>query len=575
MRLKISKSKNVTLFYVIKTVYVDGKQKTVTIEKLGNEKDVLKKSNGKDPVAWAKKYVEDLNKKELENSRKIIIEKSQNVQIPLNNINLFNCGYLFLEKIYYQLGLHNICKDISKKYKFKYDLNDILSKLIFARIIFPSSKLATNELCQNFLEQPNFELHHIYRALEVLAKENDFIQSELYKNSLNISKRNSSILYYDCTNYFFEIEEESGIRKYGISKEHRPNPLVQMGLFMDGNGIPLAFNINEGNTNEQITMTPLEEKIIKDFELSKFVVCTDAGLASNKNRKFNDVENRAFITTQSIKKLKTCLKQWALDSSNWKLVGSDKLYNIDEIQNDEEKRSKYKECIFFKERWINENNLEQKIIVTFSLKYKNYQRNIRNSQIERARNAINNKNFKFDKKNQNDFNRFITKINITDDGEIASKKVYSINQNLIFQEEKYDGFYSVCTNLDDNPSEIIKVNKRRWEIEECFRIMKTEFKARPVYLSKDDRITAHFLTCYIALLIYRLLEQKIDDKFTIEQIINCLRNMNVHKENLYCYSPTYTRSILTDELHEKLGFRTDYEVITDKNLKKILKEIKK
>ena len=576
MRLSLVKSKNTTQFYVIESYRdINGKNTSRIIEKLGNEKDVLKKSNGKDPVAWAKKYVEDLNKKELEKSRKIIIEKSQNVQIPLNNINLFNCGYLFLEKIYYQLGLHNICKDISKKYKFKYDLNDILSKLIFARIIFPSSKLATNELCQNFLEQPNFELHHIYRALEVLAKENDFIQSELYKNSLNISKRNSSILYYDCTNYFFEIEEESGIRKFGISKEHRPNPLVQMGLFMDGNGIPLAFNINEGNTNEQITMTPLEEKIIKDFELSKFVVCTDAGLASNKNRKFNDVENRAFITTQSIKKLKTYLKQWALDSSNWKLVGSDKLYNIDEIQNDEEKRSKYKEYIFFKERWINENNLEQKIIVTFSLKYKNYQRNIRNSQIERARNAINNKNFKFDKKNQNDFNRFITKINITDDGEIASKKVYSINQNLIFQEEKYDGFYSVCTNLDDNPSEIIKVNKRRWEIEECFRIMKTEFKARPVYLSKDDRITAHFLTCYIALLIYRLLEQKIDDKFTIEQIINCLRNMNVHKENLYCYSPTYTRSILTDELHEKLGFRTDYEVITDKNLKKILKEIKK
>ena len=576
MRLSLVKSKNTTQFYVIESYRdINGKNTSRIIEKLGNEKDVLKKSNGKDPVAWAKKYVEDLNKKELEKSRKIIIEKSQNVQIPLNNINLFNCGYLFLEKIYYQLGLHNICKDISKKYKFKYDLNDILSKLIFARIIFPSSKLATNELCQNFLEQPNFELHHIYRALEVLAKENDFIQSELYKNSLNISKRNSSILYYDCTNYFFEIEEESGIRKYGISKEHRPNPLVQMGLFMDGNGIPLAFNINEGNTNEQITMTPLEEKIIKDFELSKFVVCTDAGLASNNNRKFNDVENRAFITTQSIKKLKTYLKQWALDSSNWKLVGSDKLYNIDEIQNDEEKRSKYKEYIFFKERWINENNLEQKIIVTFSLKYKNYQRNIRNSQIERARNAINNKNFKFDKKNQNDFNRFITKINITDDGEIASKKVYSINQNLISQEEKYDGFYSVCTNLDDNPSEIIKVNKRRWEIEECFRIMKTEFKARPVYLSKDDRITAHFLTCYIALLIYRLLEQKIDDKFTIEQIINCLRNMNVHKENLYCYSPTYTRSILTDELHEKLGFRTDYEVITDKNLKKILKEIKK
>ena len=575
MRLKISKSKNVTLYYVIKTVYIDGKQKTVTVEKLGNEQEVLIKSKGMDPVTWAKSYVDELNKQELEKSRKIIIEKSQNVQIPMNQQNVFNCGYLFIEKIYYELGLHNICSDISKKYRFDFDLNDILSKLVDGRILCPASKLATNEYCKKFLEQPKFELQHIYRGLEIIAQENDFIQSELYKNSLRISKRNTGVLYYDCTNYFFEIEEENGLKQYGVSKEHKPNPIVQMGLFMDGNGIPLAFNINSGNTNEQVTMTPLEEKIIKDFELSKFVVCTDAGLASNNNRKFNDKDDRAFITTQSIKKLKSHLKDWALDHSGWNLSGSNELYNISDIEDDTDKINKYKDCIFFKQRWINENGLEQKFIVTYSLKYKNYQRNIRDAQIQRARKAINTKGFKFDKKNQNDFKRFITKINITDDGEIASKKIFSINQNLIAEEEKYDGFYGVCTNLDDEPADIIKINKRRWEIEECFRIMKTEFKARPVYLSRDDRIIAHFMTCYIALLIYRILEKKLEENFTVEQIIECLRNMNMYKENLDSYSPTYTRTDLTDKLHEKFGFRTDYEIITDKNLKKILKDIKK
>ena len=575
MRLKISKSKNVTLFYVIKSIYINGKEKTITVEKLGNEQDVLKKSNGEEPVTWAKKYVENLNKQEKENSRKIIIEKSQNTLIPKGQQNLFNCGYLFLEKIYYDLKLDKICSDISSKYRFKYDLNNILSRLIYGRIIFPSSKLATNELSKKFLEQPNFEIQNIYRALEVIAKENDFIQSELYKNSLNISKRNTSILYYDCTNYFFEIEEEDGLKQYGPSKEHRPNPIVQMGLFMDGDGIPLAFNINPGNTNEQLTMTPLEETIIQDFELSKFIVCTDAGLASNANRKFNDKENRAFITTQSIKKLKKHLKDWALDTSGWSLVGSEKIYNISDIEKDSENINKYKDCTFFKERWINENGLEQKFIVTFSLKYKLYQRNIRNSQIDRAKKAINTKGFKLEKCNQNDYKRFIKKISVTKDGEIADNNIYGINQNIIDKEEQYDGFYGVCTNLDDEPSEIIKVNQRRWQIEECFKIMKSEFKARPVYLSKDDRIKAHFITCYIALLIFRLLEKRLDEKYTCEEIIDCLRNMHILHENYEGYLPAYTRTDLTDKLHEKFNFRTDYEIITEKNIKKIFRDIKK
>lgn len=575
MRLRVTKCKNTNIFYVIKTVYINGKQKTITVERIGNTNEVTQKSNGEDPYIWAKKYVEELNKKEQEGTREILIKKSQTRKIEKDKDNCFNCGYLFLEKIYYELGIDKICEEISSKYQFKYDLDNILSRLIYGRIIFPSSKLATNELSKKFIEQPNFELQHMYRALEVINKENDFIQSELYKNSLKISKRNTCVLYYDCTNYFFEIEEEKGMRQYGPSKEHRPNPIIQMGLFMDGDGIPLAFNINAGNTNEQITLTPLEETIMKDFELSKFVVCTDGGLSSNDNRKFNNKDDRAFITTQSIKKLKKHLKEWALSKEDWRLAGDNKAYNISEIEETEESKEFYYNKTFYKKRWIKENGLEQALIVTYSIKYKNYQQKIREKQIERARKALNNKNLKLDKVNQNDFKRFITTTNITEDGEIAEKKVYTINENEIAKEEQYDGFYGVCTNLEDDASEIIKVNQRRWEIEESFRIMKSEFKARPVYLSRDDRIQAHFMTCYISLLIHRILEKKLDEKYTSNDIIETLRNMNLCKEDSEGYIPAYKRTDLTDELHEKSGFRTDYEITTEKNMKKILKNLKK
>ena len=581
MRLKITKCKNVSIYYVIKTVYVDGKEKTKTVERLGTEQEVIQKANGEDPVVWAKKYIDALNKEEKQGTQKVLIPKSPSALIEKDKQNSFNCGYFFLEKIYYALGLDSICNTIYNKYKITFDLNSILSRLVYSRIIYPSSKLATYELSKHFVEQPNFELQHIYPALEIITKENDFIQSELYKNSLNISDRATGILYYDCTNYFFEIEDEDDFRKYGPSKEHRPNPIIQMGLFLDGNGIPLAFNINSGNTNEQQTLTPLEEKIIQDFKLSKFVVCTDAGLASTDNRKFNDKGERAFITTQSIKQLKKHLKDWALSPTDWKLTGSDKTYNINSVQEkldnttDEIKKQKIKNLTFYKERWINENGLEQRLIVTFSFKYQQYQRHIREGQIARAKKAIENKDFKLDKRKQTDFKRFIKQTNITSDGEVADKGILSIDMNIIAKEELLDGFYGICTNLEDNVKEIIKVNHRRWEIEECFRIMKSEFKARPVYLSREDRIKAHFVICYISLLIHRLLEKKIEEKFSSSEIIYCLRNMNLLNHGIDGYEPIYTRTDLTDLLHEKFGFRTDYEITSHMEMKKILKNLKK
>lgn len=576
MRINKTKSKNMEHYSIIQDINKNGKRTTKVYENIGNFEKLKQRAGDKDPLVWLKNYVQELNKKEKENKMPVIIKKDPSKVIDKNVQSSFNVGYLFLQDIYYKLKLDKICNIITEQHQFKFDLNDILSKLIYSRILFPASKLKTLELSKRFLEQPNFEYQHIERALPVICENMDFIQSELYKNSNEYMKRNNKILYYDCTNYYFEIEEESDLRQYGKSKENRPNPIVQMGLFMDGNGIPLAFDITPGNTNEQTTLQPLEEKIIKDFEFSEFVVCTDAGLASKANRKFNNKNNRKFVTTQSIKKLKSHLKNEALDlTKGWKLPGSSKTYNISKLRADEKLIEKYRDKIFYKERWIKEDDLEQRLIVTYSVKYQEYQKNIRNNQINRAKKIIASNPNKLKKPKQNDPRRFIKTLNITKDGEIAEKSIYTINQSIIDEEAKYDGLYAVCTNLEDSVEDIIRVNKRRWEIEESFRIMKTDFKSRPVYHSRDEMIKAHFITCFLALIIYRYVEKKLDEKYTAPEIIETLRDMNMKLENGTSYIPNYIRTNLTDDLHSKFGFRTDFEVISEKNIKKILKQTKK
>lgn len=576
MRIKITKSKNCEHYSIIQDITKDGKRTTKVYENIGNMDSLKQKAGSENPLVWLKNYVEELNNKAKNKTLPIIIKKYEDKIIEKDIQNLFNIGYLFLQTIYYSLKLNKICDEITNKYQFKYNLNSILSNLIYARIIYPSSELKTLELCQNFFEHPNFDYNHILRALEIISKESDYIQSQLYINSNKLIKRNNRILYYDCTNFFFEIEQEDKLRKYGKSKENRPNPIVQMGLFMDGDGIPLSFEITPGNTNEQVTLKPLEKKIIEDFQLADLVVCTDAGLASTANRKFNNTNTRKFITTQSIKKLKEYLKLEALDlTKGWTLPGNSKTYDISKLRTDEKLIEQYKDKTFYKERWIKEDGLEQRLIVTYSVKYQEYQRHIRNNQIERAKKLIEKNPTKLGKVKQNDPKRFIEVVNTTSNGEAAEETHYSINQNIIDEEAKYDGLYAVCTNLEDAVEDIIKVNHRRWEIEESFRIMKSEFDARPVYLSREDRIKAHFVTCFLALVIYRLLEKKIDEKYTTNEIIETIKNMNLLKEENQGYSPAYTRTDITDLLHEKFGFRTDYQIITEKNLKKISNQSKK
>lgn len=569
MKLTCAGTKKSPTYYIQKSVRIGKKTTTKTVERLGSIEEIKARCGEQDPMEWAKEYAKKLTQEEKESKQGILLKYSASTLIDKNVRRSCNVGYLFLQDIYHSLGLPKICDKISNKYKFDFDLNDILSMLVYSRIIAPGSKMSSLESAQKFLEQPKCSLHQIYRALEILAKENDFFQAELYKNSQSVIERNKEVLYYDCTNYYFEIEDEDDFRKYGVSKEHRPNPIVQMGLFMDSDGIPLAFSVFDGKQNEQPSMTPLEKKIIKDFDNPDFIVCTDSGLSSTANRKFNSIQGRNFITTQSIKKLKGFLQVFCLDDDGWYLPGSNKKYKLSEL--DEE--ADY-DKVFYKDRWMNENNLEQHLIVTYSIKYRNYQRTIRNRQVERAKKLLENPS-SLSRKNANDPKRFIDQGHCTADGEVANKTITVLNENQINNEARFDGLYAVCTNLDYDVTNIIKINQKRWEIEECFRIMKTEFKARPVYLSKEDRIMAHFTTCFTALVIYRILEKKLNEKYTCEEIMKTLRTMDMMIAPGEGYIPTYTRTDLTDTLHETFGFRTDYQIISQKNMRKILNQTKK
>lgn len=593
MKLTISKSKNATLYYVQKSYRTDsGKSSTRTVERLGTIEEVKARFGEENTMDAVKAYIKELTLADKEQRRDVVVKLSQNKMIKQNEQNSYNGGYLFLQKVYYELGLDKICNKIEKRHKNEYGLNSILSMLLYTRILYPGSKLSSLEDAKNFIEQPKVDIHQVYRALSLLSKESDGIQAAVYKNSLKLGARHDKVIYYDCTNYYFESEEENGLRQYGRSKENRPNPIVQMGLFTDMDGIPLAFCINPGNTAETTTLKPLEDKLKEDFGLSKVVVCTDGGLASYENRKNDHVGERAFITVQSLKKLEKSLQDWSMETTGWKIAEfkdtnetqkadmdkqHDKEYDLSKLDPKE-----YANMLFYKERWIKvgkkNNQLEQRLIVTFSFKYKEYLQHIREKQIARAQSIIERGVVEKCGKGQNDPKRFIKKDSCTVDGELAEYTSYSLNQEMIDQEARFDGFYGICTDLEDKATDIIKTNGGRWIIEDCFRITKTEFEARPVYLQRDDRIKAHFLTCFLALILYKHLAKKINRAgchFSANNIISTLKDMNFVSVAGEGYIPTYTRTDLTNNLHGSAGFRTDTQIVSKQRMKSIISESKK
>ena len=572
MRLNIRTKNGYSYYSIIKDyTNIKGKRTTKIFEKLGNKEQVEERFGKNDTINKIKEYIEELKNEDKDELLKR--EYNPNKRIAPGVKKQFNVGYLFLKKLYEELKINDICKSIQDNYQFKFDLNEILSYLVFARIIYPSSKLETFKQCQNFIEQPKFKLHDEYRALSYIAKNIDFIQEQIFNNSKKVINRNSKVIYYDCTNYFFEIDNDDDLRKYGISKEHKPNPIVGMGLFMDGDGLPLSYNIYPGNMNEQKTLIPEENKIINKFKLNntKLILCTDAGLASDEIKKYNIKNGRGFVITQSLKKLKEEYKSQIFDKTNWRISNDLKhIYNLNDIENNDELKEKYYDTLFYKIIQTETKSVKQDLIVTFSFKYQEYNRNIRSSQIDRAKKSIDTNNVTRKGKNQNDYRRFIETTSVTNNGEVAENTEYTINESLINEETKYDGYYAITTNLIGEINDILKITKGRWEIEESFRIMKSDFLARPINLSREDRIKAHFMTCFISLLLYRILESKLENKYTTSQILNTLRKMTMLEQKGLGFEPEYERTNLTDDLHNIFNFNTDMEIVNYKKIKKIL-----
>ena len=603
VRLRKTVSKNINYYSIIEDYYRNGKRTTKTIITLGNDSKVSKlaQEEGIDVDTWLNKCLNEyINiKDDSKNNEKVIIEKYSNKIIPKDKINKFNVGYLFLKDIYYSLRLDKIVKYITEKYKFEFDLNEVLCNLILSRIIYPSSKLKTYELSKNFIETPKYNLENLYRGLTYLNNDLDYIQKQLYNNSKSVIDRNTKIMYFDCTNYYFDINEETELQKYGHGKDGKAKPLVGMGLFMDGNGLPIAMNIFPGSDSETKQLIPLQEQIANDFDLEdkKTIICTDAAMCTDEIKQFNIKDGRSFVITQSIKKLKQIYKDEIFKDDNWRIVGDlTHIYKLSDILNDEEKSTMHYETVFYKIVQTETAHVVQDLIVTFQIKYRDYLRNVRNGQIERAKKKISSTN-KGDKiklsNNPNDYRRLIKEdVKVIESNKKSSNEKtsnslnesskkekysysYSIDEDVIKEEEKYDGYYGITTNLTGDISEILAISKNRWEIEESFRILKNDFDSGTIHLSREDRIKAHFLTCFISLLIYRILENKLNYKYTHNQIIEKLREMEVYEEKGSGYSPAYVRNDLTDDLHEIFSFRTDYEIISYKNFKKIFDTIKK
>lgn len=549
--------------------------------KLGKASEIREHYGCADAEAWARQKLQEINSSIKEDKASVMVTYNPDRKIEAGQWKTVHCGHMVLMPLYNKLCLAQFSAEVSKCHRFKYDFADILRKLVMCRILFPDSKRATREVLNDFVDAPDFSLDDIYNFLEVLSREITPLQKRLYEATRNELSRRTGVIYYDCTNYYFEIEKEDELRRYGKSKEHRPNPIVQMGMFMDADGLPLAFCINPGNTSEQQTIQPLEEILANEFKLSEFIVCTDAGLASIDNRLYNTTEGRNYIVTQSIPQLPGRMKDWALEKKGWKRLGdsNDVTYDISELDLDREK-----EHLFYRERWFKEDRsnvkaYEERLIVTFSPKYALYQRQLRAQHIEKALGMIERRSEK-SRQTQQDPRRLISTVKCTDDGEVANNTAMSLDVELIEKEKAMDGLNCVATRLEDSVWDILHVNGYRSEIEHLFRVTKTEFDARPVYLRREDRIRAHFAICFVALLLKAFQKQvneglDKDERYSSEQIIDALAGMDYNMVRGTGYVPAYSATVLRSRCCETANLPIDRQIVLNRKMRQYLKALNK
>jgi len=618
MKLWYNKKSKDPTYFIQRGIRNGKKTTTKNVVRIGKHSELLKTTA--DPLAYALDEVKRYNE-ELKNNKSVALdfkfdfnEKITYQDDLVSKSKLLNIGYFFLQQIYHDLKIGAFFKNIIKDTRIQFDPNLVNRFLTYSRILNPDSKLGTHQNLVSFYEQPTFGYEHILRTLDIMYDHYDEYISHLYDASTKLIKRDTSVCFFDCSNYYFEIESNDedyidpvtgevtkGLRKYGVSKEHRPNPIVQMGLFMDKDGIPLSMCITSGSDNEQTTAIPLEQKLITMFKGKKFIYCADAGLGSLNIRNFNSMGGRAFIVTQSIKMLSNTLKEAIFSDIDYRLLSNDKPATIQQMKDfdrfDKVNAELYDDRIYkiipadkafdlglYEEKACKNGTIKkvkskavvpQKIIVSFSRKMMEYQRFIRNRQIERAKKLLTKLDPETYKKGANDITRFIKRTTSTSSGEKAVD-TYELNQEAINEEEKYDGFYAVATNLEDSAKYILEISSNRYKIEDCFRIMKTNFSARPVFHQNRERIVAHFMVCYTALLIYRILEKKLDmygTHFTVENVIETLNNMQVANLEDVCYMSTYNNSQVLTSLNAIFNLELDKKYYQPKDLNKKIKKI--
>lgn len=600
--------------YYIQQGFRNGKKTTTkNIKRLGKHSELLLITDN--PLEYAKNEVKKMNEEYRSGRSEFVVTMDFNERIPstdypCSDSTSLNIGYLYLKDIYAKLNLSDFFKSVSSDRKITYDCNKICQFLTYARILDPASKYGTYDKLDTYYEKPQVEYQHMIRFLDILDRNSDKYLKHLFDNSENIIKRDTSVMYYDCTNYFFETEKPDeeivdevtgeiilGLRQFGISKENKTSPIVEMGLIMDSRGIPISMCIHPGNTNEQLTAVPLEKEVIKMTGNKKFIYCADAGLGSYNIRKFNDMGGRAYIVTQSVKKLGQEIKDIVFNDSNYRLLSNDDAITLKEMRTFNKKGANnlslyndfaykvipantamdtglYEEKVYKNGRTKKvkaKGTLHQYIIVTFSRKMMEYQRTIRERQLERAKKLLRLKDPEKIKKGPNDIRRFLKNTS-------SDTANYVLDMDKIHEEEKYDGFYAVATNLDDSAKDILAVAQNRYKIEDCFRIMKTNFDARPVFLRKPERIRAHFLICYTALLIYRLMECKLDDNLThvtTSNLIKTLRNMNVVNMDDMYYKSIYSGSQALDALERCFELQLNRKYYRPSDLNKIVKKFSK
>ena len=582
MYLSITKGKD-PHFYILQAYRKkEGGTSSKLYLNLGTASEIRDKYGCADAHVWAKAKLKEINNSIKEDKASVMVSYNPNKKIEAGQWRTVHCGHLVLLPLYNKLGLAKFSEEVMARHRFKYDFADILCKLVMCRILFPDSKRASREYMTDFVDAPDFSLDDIYNFLEVLSKEITPLQKSLYEATKNELSRRTGVIYYDCTNYYFEIEKEDDLRRYGKSKEHRPNPIVQMGMFMDADGLPLAFCIHPGNTSEQQTMQPLEEILANDFNLSEFVVCTDAGLASIDNRLYNTTEGRNYIVTQSIPGLPKLIKEWALEKTGWRKLGDkqDRIYDISELNLEAEKDN-----LYYRERWFKENRsnikeYEERLIVTFSPKYALYQRQLRAEHISKALQMIERKSEK-SRQTQQDPRRLINTTHCTTDGEVAEKSVMSLDTSVIEKEQALDGLNCVATRLEDPVGEILHVNGFRYEIEHLFRVTKTEFDARPVYLRREDRIRAHFAICFVALLLLKAFQKQLNEgleedmHYSTEQIISALAGMDYNVVRGTGYVPAYSATNLRSRCCDVSKIQIDTEIVVNRKIRQYIRMLKK